>query len=211
MSILAAAAATVVVLTPGPTHFGDLVRVEVHGQAPSFVPFAVREHHGSIYVLQCLDPACVPGPGTKSVRIGDAQVVIAPRATARQVGEPLRSFRRQTTLPPPSYNIHPGTLRAVLFAAAALLVVLAVVLALPVVRRLIPEPRDDRTPLQRALDLVRASVGRDPAERRRALDVLGRTLEDDPRARSALDLAWSAPEPQPARVEALVDDVEHHR
>jgi len=211
MSILAAAAATVVVLTPGPTHFGDLVRVEVHGQAPSFVPFAVREHHGSIYVLQCLDPACVPGPGTKSVRIGDAQVVIAPRATARQVGEPLRSFRRQTTLPPPSYNIHPGTLRAVLFAAAALLVVLAVVLALPVVRRLIPEPRDDRTPLQRALDLVRASVRREPAERRRALDVLGGTLEDDPRARSALDLAWSAPEPQPARVEALVDDVEHRR
>ena len=153
----------------------------------------------------------LPGPGTKTVRIGDAQVVIAPRATARQVGEPLRSFRRQTTLPPPSYNIRPGTLRAVLFAAAALLVVLAVVLALPVVRRLIPEPRDDRTPLQRALDLVRASVGREPAERRRALDVLGRTLEDDPRARSALDLAWSAPEPQPARVEALVDDVEHRR
>ena len=54
-----------VVLTPGPTHFGDLVRVEVHGQAPSFVPFAVREHHGSTYVLQCLDPACSPAPGRR--------------------------------------------------------------------------------------------------------------------------------------------------
>jgi hypothetical protein len=202
------AAAAVVVLTPGPIHFGDLVRVEVHGKAPSFVPFAVREHHGSTYVLQCLDPACVPGPGPRTVKVGGARVVIVPRATERQVGRPLRSFRRQTTLPPPSYSIRPTLLRALLFAAAALLVAAAAVLVAPVVRRLIPEPRDDRTPLQRALDLVRASEGRDAAERRRALDVLARTLGPDAHARSALDLAWSRPDPQPARVEALVDDVE---
>lgn len=207
MSLLATAAA-VVVLTPGPIHFGDPVRVEVHGQAPSFVPFAVREHHGSTYVLQCLDPACLPGPGPKTVRVGGARIVIVPRATDRQVGEPLRSFRRQTTLPPPSYSIRPGLLRALLLAAAAMLVAGAALVALPVLRRLVPEPRDDRTPLQRALDLVRDSSRRDAAERRRALDVLGRTLGGDPRARSALDLAWSQPDPQPARLEELVEEVE---
>jgi len=207
MSLLAAAAA-VVVLTPGPIHFGDLVRVEVHGAAPSFVPFAVREHHGSTYVLQCLDPACLPGPRARTVRVAGTPIVIAPRATDQQVGRPLRSFHRQTTLPPPSTSIRPGLLEALLLAAAVLLVAAAVVVALPFLRRLIPEPRDDRTPLQRALDLVRASERREPAERRRALDVLARALGADPRARSALDLAWSEPEPQPARLESLVEEVE---
>jgi hypothetical protein len=84
----------------------------------------------------------------------------------------------------------------------------AVLLAVPALRRLIPEPVDDRTPLQRALDLVRASLGRGGEDRRRALDVLGRTLGDDARSRDALSLAWSEPDPEPKRVTELVEAVE---
>jgi hypothetical protein len=95
-----------------------------------------------------------------------------------------------------------------LFAAAVLLAAGALVLVYPLVRRLIPEPVDKRTPLQRALDLVRASLGRDTEDRRRALDLLGRTLGEDTRASDALELAWSERRPEPERVAELVDDVE---
>jgi hypothetical protein len=131
-----------------------------------------------------------------------------PRTTAAQVAHPLRSFRRQTRVPPPAYRIAPARLRALLFAAALVLGLLAAFMLAPLARRLIPQPRDERTPLQRALDLVRASLGRGTEERRRALDVLARTLDRDPRARDALELAWSAPEPEPRRVEDLLAEVE---
>jgi hypothetical protein len=201
--------AAIVVLSPNPAHFGDIVTARVAGgPAPSFAPFAVRAQHGSTYLLQCLDPACVPGPGQRTVKIGNARAVIVPRTTAAQVAHPLRSFRRQTRVPPPAYRIGPARLRALLFAAALVLGLLAAFMLAPIARRLIPQPRDERTPLQRALDLVRASLGRGTEERRRALDVLARTLDRDPRARDALDLAWSAPEPEPRRVEDLLAEVE---
>jgi hypothetical protein len=204
------ALAAVVVLSPNPAHFGDLVTARVTGgPAPSFAPFAVRAQHGATYLLQCLDPACVPGPGNRTVKLGNARAVIVPRTTATEVAHPVRSFRRQTRVPPPTYRIRPGRLRALLFAAAIGFVALAAFMLAPLVLLLIPRPRDVRTPLQRALDLVRASLGRGADERRRALDVLARTLDRDPRARDALDLAWSAPEPEPRRVEDLLARVEH--
>jgi hypothetical protein len=73
---------------------------------------------------------------------------------------------------------------------------------------LIPQPVDKRTPLQRALDLVRSSLGRGTEDRRRALDLLGRTLDGDSRASDALELAWSERGPEPRSVEALVETVE---
>ena len=203
------ALAAVVALSPNPSHFGQLVTARVSGgPAPSFVPFTVRSHHGSTYVLQCLDPACVPGPGPRRIRIGATTAVIVPSTTAAQVQHPLRSFRRQTALPPPSYRLRPALLRALLLALAAALVALAILIAYPAARRLIPERVDERTPLQRALDLVRASIGRDADDRRRALDLLGRALAEDARARDALGLAWSRPEPRPERVTELVEEVE---
>jgi hypothetical protein len=207
----ALALAAVVVLSPNPSHFGQLVTAQVSaGPAPSFAPFAVRGHHGSTYLLQCLDPVCVPGPGVRRIRIGSATAVIVPRTTAAQVSHPLRSFHRQTTVPPPSYRIRPTLLRTLLLVAAAILVASALFIAYPVLRRLVPERRDERTPLQRAIDLVRASLRRNGEDRRRALDLLGRTLAADDRARDALDLAWSKPEPEPERVSKLVDAVEKH-
>jgi hypothetical protein len=205
----AVALAAVVVLSPNPSHFGQLVTARVSGgPAPGFAPFVVRSQQGSTYVLQCLDPVCVPGPAARRIRIGSATAVIVPRTTEAQVAHPLRSFRRQTAVPPPAYRIRPALLRDLLFGLAALLCAGAVLLVYPVVRRLIPEPVDHRTPRQRALDLVRASLGRGGEDRRRALDVLGRALAEDAHARDALDLAWSKPEPEPHRVLQLVRAVE---
>lgn len=207
--MIALAAALVVTFSPNPSHFGQLVTATVQGgAAPSFKPFAVRERHGNTYVLQCLDRACVPGPGPRTLRVAGGKAVVLPRASARQVQRPLRSFRRQTDLPPVSYRVAPGTLRVALLSCAAVLSVLAVVLAWPLLRRLVPEQHDARTPLERALDLVRASLRRGQSDRRRALDLLARRLGRDRRARQALELAWSRPEPDSLRIEQLVDAVQ---
>jgi hypothetical protein len=207
--IALAAALAVVTFTPNPSHFGELVTAHVQrGQAPSFAPFAVRARHGTTYVLQCLDPACVPGPRRRVLTVAGSRVVVVPRASASQVERPLRSFRRQTAVAAPTYRIRPVLLRTLLAALAALLVACAAGVAWPLVRRLVPEARDERTQLERALDLVRESLRRDQRDRRRALDLLGRVLGRDPRSRRALELAWSQPDPDPGRVAALVETVE---
>lgn len=210
--MIALLAAAVVTFSPNPSHFGDLVTATVRqGRLPSFAPFVVRARRGSTYTLQCLDPACAPGPKARVLHVGGARVVIVPRATDAQVAHPLRSFHRQTAVAPPTYRIRPALLRTLLLAAALALVALAAAVAWPLVRRLVPEPRDERTPLERALDLVRESLRREPRDRRRALDLLGRVLGRDPRSRRALDLAWSRPEPDPAGVSSLVETVERER
>ncbi len=207
--MVAAAAAVVVALSPARVHFGDLVRATVRGAGqPSFAPFVVRAHHGNEYVLQCLDPACVPGPGGRSVKLGRARVRILPRASEAQVARPLRSFRRETRRLPTSFRIAPGLLLALLLAGAVVLLGAAAVLAAPFGRRLVPERRDERTPLARAVDLVRASARREPEDRRRALDLLGRALGRAAPARDAFALAWSEPAPDPARIESLLEQVE---
>lgn len=205
----AAALAAVVALTPNPSHFGQLVTATVSGgPPPSFVPFVVRSHQGATYVLQCLDPACVPGPAAVRIRLGSATAIITPRTTAAQVTHPLKSFRRETALAPPSYRVRPAVLHGLLLALAALLTALAIAIAYPALRRLVPEAVDERTPLQRALDLARASITRGGEDRRRALDVLGRALAEDGRARNALGLAWSRPPPEPGQITELLEQVE---
>lgn len=205
----ALAAAVVVALSPNPSHFGQVVTATVHGSGtPGFAPFTVVGRHGDAYELQCLDPACVPGPGPRALTVGGRRLVIVPRTTAKQVASPQSSFRRQTALPPVTYRIRPATLQALLFAGAALLAALGAVLAWPLARRLVPVRRDHRTPLERALALVRASAGRSGEDRRRALDLLGSTLDPAPVAGEVVSLAWSRPVPDPERVESLVDELE---
>jgi len=46
---------------------------------------------------------------------------------------------------------------------------------------------------------------------RRALDNLARALGRRPSASEALDLAWSEPDPEPARIERLVEQIEAPR
>jgi hypothetical protein len=205
----AAVAAVAIALSPNPSHFGELVTAHVTGPADhvSFAPFTVRSHHGSDYVLQCLDPVCVPGPRAIVVAPKRLHAIVLPRATEAQVQRPLRSFRRQTATPTPTYRIAPSTLRALALALAALAVVFAAVVAWPLARRLVPEPIDDRTALEQALDLVRASLRSGADERRRALDVLARLLGRGKLRDDALALAWSEADPEPERVRALVERV----
>lgn len=205
----ALAAAVVVALSPNPAHFGQVVTATVHGTGtPSFAPFTVVARHGDAYELQCLQAACVPGPGPRVLTVGGRRLVIVPRTTAKQVASPQGSFRRQTALPPMSYRISPSALQALLYGGAALLVVVAALLLWPHARRVAPRRRDRRTALERALALARASTHRSGEDRRRALDLLGSTLEPAPAADEVLSLAWSRPEPEPERVESLVDDLE---
>jgi hypothetical protein len=207
--------------------------------AEGFSPFAVvrstssRTASGGItettwqFDLQCLQAQCAPGPGARTVtlapstvRVGSSSVAahvptvtIVPRVTARQVAHPSNSFLHPLTLPAASYRFAPATVRRVLFAAAALLVVLALVVLVPVVR-----PRRARAaapavdPLARALALVRAARTRPPPDRRRALGLLSRTVRTrsgpEEAARDAADLAWSKPEPQPDAMTKVADRVE---
>jgi hypothetical protein len=68
------------------------------------------------------------------------------------------------------------------------------------------------TPLEAALAYTRDAAGRpDPADRRKALELLATTLEDEGApalAGSAEDAAWSEEPPSPDRARELADEVE---
>lgn len=205
----ALAAAFVVAFSPASSHFGQIVTATVKGAGtPSFAPFAVRAHHGDVYELQCLDPVCVPGPRVKVLTIDGRRLTIVPQTTAHDVATPLQSFKRQTVVPAPTYRFSPSVLRALLLAAALVLAAVGAFIAWPLLRRAVPRASDDRTPLERALAFARESLRRGPEERRRALDLLGRSVRRGDIAQRAFELAWSEPSPDPARVESLVETAE---
>ena len=109
-----------------------------------------------------------------------------------------------------TYRIAPGTLQALLAALAALLVVAAGVLVWFTLPRRRRAKGPELPPLQRALQLVRASTSNGyPAERRQALGRLARELSADGQrdlAQAAVRLAWSA---QPPSREATGDFADH--
>jgi hypothetical protein len=204
-AVAAAAAAIVVAVSPNPSHLGSLVTVTVEGAGtPSFAPFTVRRHHGHMYVLQCVEPACVPGSKPQAFVIGGKRISIVPRATAAQVQHPARSFRRATTPPPYSYRISPNALRTLTVVLAVLLILIAAAALYPYARRHHPDVRDERT----ALDLLRESLRRGPDDRRRALDFASRVVAQRDEVQRVLDLAWSEPEPDPHAVEEVVATLE---
>lgn len=179
--------------------------------------------------LQCLEAVCAPGPGRRTVRLASARVragssvvvarlpsvVVAPRASAKQVADPEASFLHPTTPVAPTYRFSPTATRRVLFAAAALLVLLAAALLVPLTRpRRHSAAGAELDPLDRALALVLASRTRPVPDRRRALGLLSRTLRRKDRpsvARAASDLAWSEPEPESGRITELAERVEASR
>jgi hypothetical protein len=247
----AASAASVSVRTsisPRPTLFGDVIHATVTVTAPvvatvdgGFAPFrVVRSSSSHIQgragvvttwhlLLQCLEAACAPGPGRRTVPLASARVragasvlvarlpsvVVAPRVSARQVADPEASFLHPTAPLPPTYRFSPGTIRTVLFAAAALLVLGAAALLVPLARTRPRLPGEvELDPLDRALALVLASRTRAVPDRRRALGLLARALRRRGRpseARAASDLAWSKPEPQSDRIMDLADRVQGSR
>ena len=122
--------------------------------------------------------------------------------TAKQVAAVKPPYRAPTTRPATG---GPGAESRLLFAGAALLVLLAAALVATELRQRRGEAPVDR--LRRALRLVRESATRTPDDRRRALDNLAVTLDEAPPAERATRLAWSRPEPEPAATRGIADEV----
>ena len=112
----------------------------------------------------------------------------------------------------PTYAVSPSAAAIVLDVVAALAAAGAVALLarqLLARRRRRPRPRAGGD-LARALRLVRESERRDVPDRRRALGLLARLL-DDGLGRSASELAWSQPQPEPEELDEIVRLVEGER
>jgi hypothetical protein len=210
---------------------------------PRFVPWRIvsssterRSAAGTLltyrYTLECLSPACLPGRTLAERRFLRAFVSyrskagravrlpvdwptyrVATRLTSPDIGDPTEHLDADTSLPPVSYRIAPGTFQALLAALSALFVLAAGVLvycALPRRRAAATEP--ELPPLEQALLLVRASTANGyPAERRKALGSLARALRAEGRrdlAQAAVRLAWSSHPPSSEAASAFADRVE---
>jgi hypothetical protein len=180
-------------------------------------------------VATCLDEACAPNAQPRPVRLVPIRVtgrlrsgrplsasfswpvlMLVPRVPAAALrGNP--PFRLETSPPPPRYRVAPGTLAALLDAAAAVLALTAAAAVALLWRRATRRRAElRRDPLDRALELARESAHRPPEDRRRALGLLARVLD---RRRPGLAepveaLAWSRPPPSAEATTSLADDVE---
>ncbi len=208
---------------------------------PRFAPYRVvgtsrRVHSGRgvlisfRYSLECLTEGCVTEslaerrflPARIAYRTTggqlDRQVLQWPpyrlvsRLTSADKNDPTAHLRVDDSLPPVSFRLGPGTLQALLAAAAGALVLAATVL----VALMLPRRRARRgaqaSPLEQALALVRASCSNGyPAERRKALGRLARELSSSGRAdlaQAAFWLAWSAQPPSAEVAARFANDVE---
>jgi hypothetical protein len=180
--------------------------------------------------LQCLTDGCVPRKHALLLRLPRLTVTAtregrtvsavgrwpALRVVSRlpqRAGTGLVVFRHQRILPPPAYRASPGVLAVGLIAAAALAAVAAVALLVLELRRRRARPRaDGLSALERALWFTRDSATRrDPADRRRALELLAEAVEgagDDRLAGRVRNAAWVEPPPTPQLSTELADDVE---
>jgi hypothetical protein len=181
--------------------------------------------------LECLEDACLPrhagagfslapgvvrwaGPGGR----GSALVGWPPVEAGSWLDEEAGLLGWHTglePLPAIGYRLPPRLLAALLALLAVALGAGAAALLLPWARRTLPAaaaPVDRRSVLDRALAAVRTSAGGDdPAERRRALDLLARELRHGARTQEARDarrLAWSRRAPRRGDMEELADRVE---
>ena len=185
------------------------------------------------YVVDCLTERCLPPAGGylnfRPVEIayqrrdapnpGSTQAEWPDLRVASRIGTSggfggLRFSANVRDLPPPSYRVEPGLLKAVgyslalLFAAFGLLV-LARALDIPaVVAAELARRRARLSALHRALALVRSA--RDYRERRRALDRLATELRhaEPELAVRATGLAWRKTAPSNPAVEPFSDEVE---
>ncbi len=211
--------------------------------APVFAPYRIvsstetTKRSGGVLLsyrfgLECLDYACAPhtaelvkrfAPVTvtfrtragiaESAAVGWPAYQLYSRVSAADRNAPVDRLRYTAELPPPSYRIDPGTLRALLIALVAVLGLAAAGLGWLALR---PPGRkragDTRSPLERALAAVRASTANGHVtERRKALGWLGRELgavERGDLAHDAARLAWSAEAPTPESTGAFADGVE---
>lgn len=188
------------------------------------------------YLVGCLTAACLPKGGGR-VELGGAAIEYrlqgdAVPQTATVEWPPLRAAGRidpdrlaqaalraeLRDLAPPSYRLSPKTVELVVLLLAVLFAAGAAILAI----RFLPLDRiaawlgarraDRRSPLERALALVReAAAGGRPEEGRRALERLAhelRATSNPDLASDASKLAWSRGVPGEARITPLSHDVE---
>ena len=185
----------------------------------------------STQTLACLDVGCVPGSVPRVVRLPRARVgatlrsggrssafgtrvgvTVSPRVPASAVGAATPPFRRQMTIPPPSFRASPRLLGAALWACAALLVLgAALVVEVERRRRHPARPPETVDELERAVRLARESASRGADDRRRAVGLLARVLGRRAARASAAEatrLAWSRPQPTAAAIEDAAADAE---
>ena len=186
------------------------------------------------YSLQCTDDPCLPVKGANTVRFpavtvtataGSQQLkgtakwplaIASSRLQPSDISSSIAHFRHPTTLPAPVYSVSPSaladglTIGAVLLAAAALVLLGRELLAVLARRRLGALAK--LTPLETALLYLRQAAGRpDPADRRKALELLATVLDADgvpTLAETAGDVAWAEDPPTPARAVELADEAE---
>jgi hypothetical protein len=202
-------------------------------------PAVERRSSGGSTVLRfrwevaCLSTDCAPGGKARRVTLPPLHVTaarrdgstaaavirwpalsIGGRVTAKEAAAPVPPFRLETDLPPPTYRASPSTLEGVLDGVTAALALGALVLvAIELARH--RRRREERrlaalSPLERALLLAREAERREPADRRRALNLLARVLggPGSGLGGTASELAWSPPEPSPEQIEAVVVEAE---
>jgi hypothetical protein len=184
------------------------------------------------YSIQCVSDACLPlakpyalnlPPVTVTAKAGTQQLkatapwpttFIASRLTAKDAAR--TRFRWAKTVPAPVYAVSPGGLAGLLTAAAGVLALAALALIGYELVRLIERRRQRAlvalTPLQAAVAYTRDAARRpNPADRRKALGLLAKTLDSEgvtTLADTTGDVAWSEEPPSPDQAIELADEVE---
>jgi hypothetical protein len=149
--------------------------------------------------------------GRANVTIAWSELAVAGRVTRSDLSVSRPPFRAAATPTPPTYRLQPGTLAALLDAAAAILAAgAAALVASALLRARHRRPDEHPDELAHALQLARAARTRPERDRRAAVGYVARMLarRDASLARTAGELAWSRPSPSPDSLTELVDGVE---
>jgi hypothetical protein len=187
------------------------------------------------YTLECLSDDCLPKrkdplviqlkPVVVSATAGSQAVhaaatwpltAILSRLQKKDLGSYVPHFRQPRSLQSPAYSVSPSRTADVLTAIAAVLALLGLAVLAGEIARVLERRRRRRearlTPLEEALAYTRDAAARpDPADRRKALELLARTLdaEGDPAlAGTTGDVAWSEEPPSPEKALEVADEVE---
>lgn len=181
--------------------------------------------------VACLGEPCVAGTGRTRIALSPVTVqataksgatlrgtapwprlAVTSRVSAADLAAAKPPFRSDTAAPPPTYRLAPDTVELLLDVVAGVVAALGVGLAtwngFALARRRRVPPAEDE--LELAVRRTRAAAARPSRERRRALGGLSRVLDARDRrlARTAGELAWSKPTPEPEALSALANEVE---
>lgn len=181
------------------------------------------------YRLRCLEMACVPQGGRRSVRLRPLRIAYAKdgraatvqrawpvlhvttRVSAADLRQPF--FRVGAPRPSqPDYRLPPGPTGYALLVLAALLALGGTALVARAAFRGRRLPRTEGSPTLEGIlsQLASASSNGDPVRRRRALEQLARELEplDESLSIESRVLAWSPEDPRPESIADLTGRVQ---